>query len=893
MRNVDPQDLPPQGSREGGPAGRGVLQALSPMGWALAVLAAGLVMTAAIAGNEWRDSRARADLLYGSLADAAKARVRDPLDAAAVALRAMQTVALAQGEMDQSAFAHYQNNLRAVDGVPGYIVTAFARRLTDPDGTPRYRYELLSPLEGNEALLWLDLATQPDNLAALELARDSDLPSMSAPFPLAQFADEGLAGQGITLRLPVYSRGVLPTTIQERRAREVGALAISLQLDPLVRTGLEGRIVEFLHVAIHDPDAPGDGRIFSSGPLPQHAVPQLVRQLEFGGRRWELHLRPFAARPESARTASIIAVGSLISLLLSLLLWSIASTHRRALALGNRMSARFGESEARFRALNELLPALVLLADGEDTITYANQFARKRLGEVVGRPLGAVFADPALRADLAADAGDGNSWEDREAELSAPQGGFWASVSLAPVVVDGQQHRLLAASDISEQRELAARLGYQASHDALTELWNRREFERRLALALARNRVDPESGRFALLYFDVDQFKVINDLSGHRAGDQLLVELAMAISQQLREGDLFARLGGDEFGLLAYGVTEDEALAMAERMRRRIDSVRFVWQGRTHSVSASIGVVMSDHAGATLQDVMAWADSACYQAKENGRNRVHLYRHDDDSTRRHGEMEWANRLRGALEQGRLVLDYQEVVPINSDPGAGPHIELLLRLHDETGQLVPPGTFVPAAERYGLMPTVDRWVIRTVLANFSRLHPAGGGVQTCAINLSGATVEDDGLADFILDCIAQYAVPAQAVCLEITETVAVRSLLKVARVMERLRAAGCRIALDDFGAGMSSFGYLKNLPIDVIKIDGSFIRELDEDPMSRTIVSAIVQIGHQRGLQVVAEWVDDTALLPVLEALGVDYGQGFALHRPERVVFQRESAKLSQ
>src|SRR5690606_37634461 len=206
----------------------------------------------------------------------------------------------------------------------------------------------------------------------------------------------------------------------------------------------------------------------------------------------------------------------------------------------------------------------------------------------------------------------------------------------------------------------------------------------------------------------------------------------------------------------------------------------------------------------------------------------------------------------------------------------PHIELLLRLHDEAGQLVPPGTFLPAAERYGLMPAVDRWVIRTVLANFDRLHPVGDGLGTCAIKLSGGTVEDGCLADFILGCIAEYQVPAQAVCLEITETVAVRSLLKVARVIQRLRAAGCRIALDDFGAGMSSFGYLKNLPVDVIKIDGSFIRELGSDPMSRTIVSAIVQIGHQRGLKVVAEWVDSEGLREVLEALGVDYGQGFAL-----------------
>lgn len=883
-----PHDAPPQrGGNVGSQQRRGLFNVLPPLGWALLVLTIGLVLTATIAHHEWRDSQARAHAMHASLADAARGRVRDPLEGAAVALRAMQTVFLAQGEMSQAAFAHYQENLRAVGNLPGYIVTAFARRIELPDGRQHYRYELISPMDGNEELLWFDLTTQPDNLAALEQARDSDLLSMSAPFPLLQVGEAGLGGRGITLRLPVYSRGPAPVTVEERRTREIGALAISLQLDPLVRIGLQGRILEFMHVAIHDPDASGDGRVFASGPEPAHDVSALVRELEFGGRRWELRLRPHSARAETHKVVSLIAVGSLISLLLSLLLWSIASTHRRALAMSQRMGARFAESETRFRTLNELLPALVVLADGEDNITYANQFARQRLGEVTGRPLASVFGDRMLADELAADPEGHSSWEDREVELLAPGGGFWASISLAPVVVDGQRHRLLAASDISEQRELAARLGYQATHDALTELWNRREFERRLARALERQRLDPVGSRFALLYFDLDQFKVVNDLSGHRAGDQLLVELVMALSREMREGDLIARLGGDEFGLLAYGVDAGEAMALAERLRRCIDSVRFIWKGRTHSVSASIGVVMLDRPGATLQDVMAWADSACYLAKENGRNRVHLYREDDDTTRRHGEMEWANRLASALEQGRLVLDYQEVVPLSPEAKEGPHIELLLRLRDEDGQLVPPGTFLPAAERYGLMPAVDRWVIRTALSNFTRLHPSGEALSTCAINLSGATVDDEDIADFILGCLDEYSVPAEAVCLEITETVAVRSLLKVSRVIQRLRAAGCRIALDDFGAGMSSFGYLKNLPVDVIKIDGSFIREVDEDPMSRTIVSAIVQIGHQRGLKVVAEWVDDEAIRDVLWTLGVDYGQGFVLSMPQRVVFQRD------
>ncbi|TKS54961.1 EAL domain-containing protein [Luteimonas yindakuii] len=891
MRNKDRQAVSvpaqPPGERV---AGRGVFQALPPLVWALLVLVAGLALTAELARREMRDAGARADMLYNSLADAAQARLRDGLDDAAVALRAMQTVFLSAGDIDQPTFTRYHDNLRAVDDLPGYIVTAFARRYPGvPDSAPFYRYELLSPLEGNEALLWLDVTTQPDNLAALEKARDADHPSMSAPFHLAQFSDADDAGLGITLRLPVYSRGQVPDSVEERRARELGALAISLRLEPLVRTALQGRILEYMHVDLRDLDAVGDDRVFTSRTQPAAGgpTPTLTRLLEFGDRRWELRLQPLASRLDSDRSRSILLFGTLVSVLAALLLWSIAGTHRRALALGQRMSARFIESEARFRTLNELLPALVLLAGSDGTITYANQFARRRLGEVVGTRLDALYKDPGPRMEVADASGREAGWDEREMEITTSEDTFWARVSLAPVVVDGQPHMLLTATDISEQRELNARLRYQASHDALTELCNRREFERRLTLALATHRAHPETPPFALLYFDVDQFKLINDLSGHRAGDQMLVEMVLAISQNLREGDLFARLGGDEFGLLAYAVNEEEALALAERLRRCIDSVRFVWEGRTHSVSASIGVVMSDRAGATLQDVMAWADSACYLAKENGRNRVHLYREDDDTTRRHGEMEWANRMRGALEQGRLLLDYQEVVPLTTAVLDGPYIELLLRLRDEAGTVVMPGAFLPAAERYGLMPAVDRWVIGTVLSNFARLHPAAAGLQTCAINLSGASIDDEDLADFILECIARHQVPAQRICFEITETVAVRSLLKVTRVIERLRAAGCRIALDDFGSGMSSFGYLKNLPVDVIKIDGSFIREVDTDAMSRTIVSAIVQIGHQRGLKVVAEWVDNDGARGVLDELGVDYGQGFALHMPERVVFQRD------
>ena len=317
MRTQDTQDDPPVPP----PAGerkdrRSVFQALPPLAWALLVLVAGLLLTAELARRDLRDSRQRADMLYNSLADAAQVRLDDALDTAAVALRAMQTVLLSAGDLDQTTYAHYHDNLRAVDDLPGYLATAFARRhaVTAADGTPLYRYELLAPLEGNEMLLWLDITTQPDNLAALERARDADQPSMSAPFQLTQFSDTGDAGLGITVRLPVYSRGRVPETVEERRARETGALAMSLRLEPLVRNALQGRILEYMHVGLRDLGAAGNGHVFASGSPPADA-PAYTRVLEFGDRRWELRMQPLPPPPDGNRSRSIIMLGTLFGLI--------------------------------------------------------------------------------------------------------------------------------------------------------------------------------------------------------------------------------------------------------------------------------------------------------------------------------------------------------------------------------------------------------------------------------------------------------------------------------------------------------------------------------------------------------------------------------------------------
>ena len=860
---------------------------LPPLAWAVAGLLFGLTCTAVLAHREWSELQHRTEQASSTLADTSVAQLRVPLDRAASILRSMQTVFLANDRMDQAGFSEYYTRLN--NGRDAYTSIAFARRTQvqrPQTDNAAYRYEFVSPYQSNISLLGFDMTTQPANLAALVRARDTDTVTLSAPFTLRQHSPSRESTLGVTLRLPVYSKGAAPASTSERRAREIGALAVGIRLQPLIDSALESRIKEGFRIRIRDTHARSQP-FYDSGVVAANGLPTQHRQLDFGGRRWYLEMLPIPHPLDLGQLHTIVIAGSIISLLLSALLWSLAVTRRKALALGEQMSTRYRESELRFRALNELLPALVLLADARNwKIAYANQAARRRFGDPTGLPLTSLFLDQLLQDRIRSPANIRNTWSCIEAELrGSDDNSFWANASIVEVNVDGAPHLLMVATDNSEQRELTDRLSYQAAHDALTGLYNRREFERRVEELLQNRPTIAKSGVWALLYIDLDQFKLINDVSGHMAGDQLLEQLALIMRQQTRSDDVLARLGGDEFGLLSFHPDSGGALALAEQLRGSIEALLFAWQEHSYRVSCSVGMVVIDQQVPTLKDLLAWADTACYLAKENGRNRVYVYREDDETTRRRGEMEWVNRLRWAIEQDRLLLDYQEIISLTGeDPGT--NIELLLRLRDEDGSIVLPGAFLPAAERYGLMPAIDRWVIRKALSNFTSLHPTAQTLGGCAINLSGASIEDEGLADFILDSLTEYGVPPQQLCFEITETVAVRNLVKVASIVERLRRAGCSIALDDFGAGMSSFGYLKNLPLDLIKIDRSFIADLDSDPTSHTIISAIAKIGHQRGLKVVAEGVSSQHLCSAARSLGVDYAQGFGLHRPERVKFQR-------
>lgn len=857
---------------------------LAAWGWALLVLALGLAVTVWLVVFERHRNEDQTRWVAGSEVEQIAGSVLRQLEECEHLIRAFQSVYLSSDSVTAGEYARAYENMQGNSVVKVSLqALAYAQRQQRADGE-HYVTTLYAPLEGNEAIAGLDVTAQPSNLEALLRSRDSDQVAMSSAFPLRQLQGRDGLVDGFILRLPVYASGNVPASVAGRRQAIIGSIGASFRAQDLIALALQLQPSALADVAVFDAAGEHERMLLARHYGQQAAGPPIRRDIHFGGKSWVIRAHVRADPLASGVWRSVLWVGLVLSVLLAALTWSLASTRERAEVLGAAMSRRFRSSEERFRKLNELLPCLVLLARKDNgVIVYRNAVARSRLPAHTGLAGLSMVLDPDVVNALAGI--EGTAPVAREVLMRDAGGArFWASTMASSVEIDGVPMWLLVANDITEQRQLTERLSYQASHDALTRLFNRQEFETRAQAMLAQ----AGSRGGALLFIDLDQFKLINDTSGHAAGDALLVQLALTMGEELRPGDVLGRLGGDEFGvLLANTATAVDARYVAERLRLAIERLAFPWEQRIYMISASIGVVMLE-AATSIRELFAQADAACYLAKEAGRNRLHVHSVSDAAVaRRQGEMEWANRVRDALRDGRLLLDYQELHPLQ--PGiTGAHIELLLRLRDEGGGEVLPGAFLPAAERYGLMPMIDRWVVETALGQLDRLHPDGAALATCAINLSGASLEDIGLFERIEALIERHGIAPGRLLFEITETVAMRDFAASSALLSRLRALGCRVALDDFGAGMSSFGYLKNLPLDVLKIDGSFVQALEHDRMSQAIVKAVAEIGHLQGLQVVAEWVSSTAIMALLAGMNVDFAQGFALHRPERVLFQRDT-----
>lgn len=434
---------------------------------------------------------------------------------------------------------------------------------------------------------------------------------------------------------------------------------------------------------------------------------------------------------------------------------------------------------------------------------------------------------------------------------------------------------------INASRMLAIELEYQASHDYLTGLDNRSSFEDIFKKRLESRHA--ESLDDMLLYIDLDQFKVINDTCGHAAGDALLIQLSNLLDKEFDDNDTFARIGGDEFAVLLVNRSLESGLDIAENMRNIVDVFRFTWQDRSFNTGASIGAIAITGVGTSIEELTSSADVACFAAKSAGRNRVHLFKHDDEElNERQSEMDWVPRIRSAIENSEFVLFGQVIETAVPTANSSHHLEVLIRMNDGD-KLVPPGAFLPAAERYGIITSIDRWVISSTLDWMEEQFQNTGFAPTCAINISGFSFGDNQFREFVLQALSKTDIPGEHICFEITETAAVTNLSNAIEFMEVVKQFNCKFALDDFGTGMSSFTYLKELPVDFVKIDGSFVKDILVDETCVAMVRSLADISSVMKIQTIAEFVENDAIRTKLQQLGVDYVQGYGVGKPKPLI----------
>jgi len=576
----------------------------------------------------------------------------------------------------------------------------------------------------------------------------------------------------------------------------------------------------------------------------------------------------------------------------------------RTVSLGQASTDDAGHVQGAALTLLARLDRPAIVTDIAGVVQYMNEPAEtltaRSIAEAVGRPLGEIVK---LAGNTVSGSIVGHLTQALAKGTAMPLGGDAVLIradgtqtavegSVAPV--QGTNNRIVGAmvllQDVTRLRRIADGLAHEARHDTLTGLVNRREFQARLEAAFAGSRTRNE--KHVVCYLDLDQFKVINDSCGHAAGDQLLCNITELLKSLLPSDETLARLGGDEFGLLIQNADLDEAARITENMLSAIKAFRFYWEGRTFGIGVSIGVTVITRKSIDLKTVISIADAACYAAKEKGRNRIQVYNPDDvELDQRQQEMRALSRITSALDENRYVLYYQPIIPVCAKPDNSQHCEILVRMINKDGTLVQPAQFIPAAERYNLMPALDRWIIKRVFEVFHKRYPTPElqGAHQWSVNISGTSLSDKGFVEFIREQAAHYQIVPQSICFEITETAAIADIDRVSDFLWGLRLDGFRFALDDFGIGMSSFSYLKSLPVDYVKIDGEFIKNILDEKVSLAMTEAITRVVSVMGIEVVAEYVESVAILDKLREIGVDYAQGYGVSEP---IWLDESSNVS-
>jgi len=566
----------------------------------------------------------------------------------------------------------------------------------------------------------------------------------------------------------------------------------------------------------------------------------------------------------------------------------------------NDMQIQLADSIDELQKLSravESSSSAVYITDLEGSIEYINPKFTEITGytkkDVENQPRGLLKSgktSPKVYEELWKTISSGGDWKGELYNCKKDGSYYWARSSITSIrdqkgVIS---HYVAIQEDVTHEYELSEQLNYQASHDALTDLINRREFERRAERLLTTTK--HEKSEHALCYLDLDQFKVVNDTCGHSAGDRMLSQLSSILKETVRHHDTLARLGGDEFGVLIEHCMLDDAHNVALTLQQAIQNYQFSWEGHSFKVGVSIGLVPITETTLNLGDLLKNADAACYMAKDLGRNRIHIY-HDEDSeiAQRQGEMQWVTRINHALEENRFCLYAQTIAPLSSSTNE--HYELLVRMIDEQGNIIPPGAFLPAAERYDLISKLDHWVIDqalTLLANNSNFL---NKIDFISINLSGPSMTNPEILSFITRRLKESEVPSEKICFEVTETAAITHLNRATEFITTLKEFGCRFALDDFGSGLSSFGYLKNLPVDFLKIDGIFVKNIIDDAIDRAMVKSINEIGHVMGMETIAEFVENDEIKGMLREIGVNFAQGYGIAKP--IPFEELLAKTSE
>jgi diguanylate cyclase (GGDEF)-like protein/PAS domain S-box-containing protein len=716
---------------------------------------------------------------------------------------------------------------------------------------------------------------------------------------------------GYWLFAAIYAGKGSPATVPERRAAVTGLIALRINGEQLLAESVGSRPLS-AYLRIYPAGHAEAFDLAHGGQVDEQPNPWAVKtymrivDLVSGGQRFELELSHAVTWREVnyLPVTAAFAFGALITVLL---IFATQQTVLRARQLEQRnieieqvvteKTAELALEKERAQVTLASIGDAVITTDAHGRVEYLNQAAEELTGwsrrEARGRELAEVLHVRPAKNPIAV---GGSSEPPLGDSVLTNRSGRELAIDQTVAPIRGRQDEVLGAvvvfRDVSQQRRLAEEMSYQASHDALTGLYNRRAFEDRLGHLLAVAKA--QGVRHALLYLDLDQFKIVNDICGHSAGDQLLRQISALLRQDVRQTDVLARLGGDELGVLLQYCPQDEAEQIADKLLKLVNDFRFAWKERIFTISASIGLVSFGSEAESAASILSAADAACYAAKDKGRNRVLLYQADDvELTQRRSQMHWATDLKRALAEDKFELFAQPIVALEGGNSVVAQQEILLRLRGADGTLVPPGAFLPAAERYGLMPEIDRFVVHKTLGWLAR-HKENRNLATIYnINISGQSLSDAPFFQFVMSEIERSGVAPEKLCFEITETAAVATLDSAMRVIQALKDKGIRFSLDDFGSGWSSFVYLKNLPVDFLKIDGSLVRDMAEDVLDEAMVRAINEIGHIMGIATIAEFVESDAVLARAKKLGIDFAQGYAIARPTPIDEHLEETAISR